>query len=264
MKKRYIVTKLCLAIAGLAISTQSIGKTEATTFTRAQKAQFEQVIHDYILNNPQIISEANQKYQAQQLATSRVKANASAGGDPIRQNSETLFSDGQSPYAGNSNAQTVIVEFLDFQCGHCKQMHKVVQQALNNDKNLKVIYKIYPIFGEQSEYIARTALAAREAGKYKAFHDALLNFKGRVTHDDVNAIAKRLGFDPQSLSKQGYDKAVSQELRNTQRLARSLGVRGTPYFIVAHRPGSDNMKAEVITGSATTEELRQAIKAVRS
>ena len=77
------------------------------------------------------------------------------------------------PTAGNPDGNVVLVEFFDYQCSHCKEMQPVIDKVLSGNKNVKIIYKEFPIFGAASNYAAQMALAAAKQNKYLEFHNAL-------------------------------------------------------------------------------------------
>jgi Thioredoxin len=58
---------------------------------------------------------------------------------------DKLFGDSTSPIAGNPNGDVTVVEFFDYQCGFCKTSQDAVSKLLSADRNVKFIYKEYPI-----------------------------------------------------------------------------------------------------------------------
>src|ERR1041385_4852832 len=84
----------------------------------------------------------------------------------VPQTAKALFNSSESPVAGNPNGDVTIVEFFDYECPHCKEMAPQVANMMQNDKNLKVIFKPLPIFGSMSVFAAKAGLAAAKQGKF--------------------------------------------------------------------------------------------------
>ena len=91
--------------------------------------------------------------------------------------------------------------------------------------------KEFPIFGEHSEFAARAALASKVQGKYWEFHVALMK-ESRVTKNNVMSIAQSVGLDIEALKAEMSKPKYTEAIRQTQRIATSLGIEGTPGFII--------------------------------
>ncbi|KTD50276.1 27 kDa outer membrane protein [Legionella quinlivanii] len=223
----------------------------------AQKKAMEQVIHDYLVNNPEVLIEASQALQQKQQQNMQQQAQAA-----IQTNANDLFSD-KLTVLGNPNGNVTLVEFFDYQCIHCKKMAPIVGGLIQKDPNLRVIYKEFPIFGKSSEQASRAALAAAMQGKYKAMHDALFNQDQKVTDQSINDAAKAAGLDMTKFAADMNSKTVTDALEANRQLAEKLHLMGTPAFIVASTPnGSFKAGSEpaFIPGAASEEALIDLIK----
>jgi len=134
MKFEHIISVGVLS-AALAFSANA----DANSFSATQTADIQKIVHDYIVNNPTVLVEASQKLREQMQAKEQ-KAALSA----IESNKQSLFNDSASPIAGNAQGSVVIVEFFDYQCGHCKEMGPVIDQFVQNNRQVKVIFKELP------------------------------------------------------------------------------------------------------------------------
>ena len=79
-----------------------------------------------------------------------------------------------------------VVEFFDYNCGYCRKALSGLLKAMDEDKNLKVIFKEYPIFGENRLFLLprrHSLLASRE--DIWIFHKALFKVNERVTERAV-------------------------------------------------------------------------------
>lgn len=222
-----------------------------------QKKQIEQVVHDYLIHNPEVLIEVSQVLQQKQQKTMVDQATTAIG-----QNAEQLFMAGTT-VAGNPKGSVTLVEFFDYQCGHCKEMKPVIDELLKADKNLRVIYKEFPIFGKTSELASRAALAAAMQGKYDAMHQALLKMSKRMDDAVVMEAAKSAGLDVTKLKKDMDSKEVTDVLAANRVLAEKLHLMGTPAFIIASTPGG-KFKAgstpSFVPGAASLQTLQDMIK----
>lgn len=253
------ILSLVLSFTAMAQAQQSTVTTNTPTtqsatanqsnFTPDQVKAIEQIVHDYLVKNPQVLIEATRALQAQEFAKAQKEALQA-----IVENKQQLFDDSASPVVGNKNGDVVLVEFFDYQCGHCKAMNDVIQSVLKNNKDLKIIFKELPIFGSNSRFAARAALASVKQGKYFEFHDALLGAENPLTNQKVLDIAKKIGLNIKQLKKDMNEASIQQQIRDNFQLAQKLKLVGTPAFIVANK---DLTKFRFIPGTTTQADLQQ-------
>ena len=255
MNNRHILGFMRFVTLGLALCTMTSTVSASTnTFTPAQEKAMGKVIHQYIVGNPEVLVEASRALQAKQQKTVAQKAT-----NAIVQHADAIFNT-KSPFAGNPNASVAVVEFFDYQCGHCKTMEGVIKQVLAENKNIRVIYKELPIFGENSRNASLAAIAANMQGKYLAFHHALMTERGTMNKKHVFTIAKKLGLDVDKLKKDMKSSAAKAELANNMQLADALGLGGTPAFIVANSKNPTVKTSFFIGGTTTAKALMNYIK----
>lgn len=229
----------------------------ADTMSADQQKQIETVVHDYLVNHPEVLIEASQALQKQQQQNVQQQAKAA-----INENANQLFS-GSLAVAGNPKGNVTLVEFFDYQCIHCKKMATVINALVKKDNNLRVIYKEFPIFGDGSEFASQAALAAAMQGKYQAFHEALLKQDKRLDNKLVLSIAKAQGLNMVKLQKDMKSSTVTEVLETNRKLAEKMHLMGTPAFVVASTPGgqfSDKQEPAFIPGAASMDVLQDLIK----
>ena len=141
-------------------------------------------------------------------------------------------SDPNAPVLGNPDGDVTVVEFIDYNCPYCKRAMPEVQGLLDEDPNVRLVYREWPILGEGSVYASRAALASRVQGKYEEFHLALMGSRGRVEEASVLRIAKEIGLDIDQLKADMQSPDVDEHIESSMRLAQSLGFNGTPSFVV--------------------------------
>jgi protein-disulfide isomerase len=201
----------------------------------------EHVVHDYILEHPEILPQAMEELQRRQNATQL------AG---VRSTVETPF---PGAVLGNPNGAVTLVEFTDFACGYCRQSLKDVQALIAKNPDLRIVVRELPIISPHSPDAAKMALAAAEQGKYHAFHDAMFA-AGQVDPQTIDAVALKVGLDMDRARKVAASPTVEAELNRNLDLARRLGFSGTPSWIAGER---------LIAGAVGLDQLSEAVQAAR-
>ena len=163
------------------------------------------------------------------------------------------------PVAGNPAAPVTVLEFFDYQCSHCTKMAPVMGSLMATNKNVRIIFKELPIKGAASELASRAALAANKQGKYYSFSHALLTTNQSLTRTNILGIAKSLGLNMRQLEKDMESPSVYREIAYNYDLAKQLGVRGTPAFIITKTNEKDINNIHVILGEMSLSELQEAV-----
>ena len=237
-----------IACAALLVAT-SLQASAETTFSDAQKKEIGEVVREYLLKNPEILLDMSRTLEAKQKQTEtemRDKALAASA--------DAVFRSPHDYVAGNPKGDVTMVEFFDYNCGWCKKGFPEVMNLMEKDKNLRVVLKEFPIFGGDSDYAAKAAIAAKKQGKYWDLHTALFSHEGKVTKEVVDETAKAKGLDMEKLKADMNSPEVAQVITDTQVLAQALAINGTPAFII------DN---HLTPGYLPAAELMTAIEEVR-
>ena len=226
-------------------------------FDTSQVQQIQNIVHQYLIKNPQVLVEASVALQKQQQDKAQ-----QAAINAIKQNKTKIFNDPNSPTAGNTKANIVIVEFFDYQCGHCKSMAPIIENILKKNTNLKVILKEFPIFGANSQYAAKTALAAFQLNQknYWALHNKMMGANDPLQNTTVMKLAKKCGYDQSKIKALMANKKITAEIAQNWQLAKAMQLVGTPAFIIAN-PAKG--KYQFIGGATSQQNIEKAIKAVQ-
>lgn len=224
--------RLALLVFYLFFTCQSVAAQSMT------EDQVKQLALEAILENPEIIM------QAVAILQQREKERAASGANSVRLEIE---SDPNAPNLGNPEGDVTVVEFFDYNCPYCRSAGQTVQALLETDANVRVIYREWPILGDDSVIAARAALAAREQGKYEAFHWALMSGDGRVTEAVIFKVARDLGMDVAKLEADMVSPAVEAHIALSNALAQQLGFTGTPAFIVGDKTAPGMLSFDEIT-----------------
>ena len=233
----YIVV-FALACAFLAIAPdRPLGAAEITA---EQRKAIEAIIHDYLMQNPDVLIDALREAEAKANSDADVKA-----AQVLRDRRHEVFDDPAAPVGGNPQGDVTVVEFFDYRCPYCKQVQPALQKLLDQDRKLRFVYKEFPVLGEQSDIAAHAALAARLQGRYEAFHNAMMAAKGQISEELVYRVAGSVGLDVDRLKRDMTDPEIERALSANRALAKALELRGTPGFIIGDHivPGAIDLDA---------------------
>lgn len=209
----------------------------------------EQVVEQYIRAHPEVIEQTLQALQAKREAQERERVR-----NLIATKQAELLNDPNSPVSGNLEGDVTVVEFFDYRCGYCKRVAGAVTQLQQDDPNVRIVYKDYPILGEASVLAARAALASKAQGKHVAFHEALLASKNELTQETIFNIATAVGLDKERLNTDMQNPTLQEVIEGNRALARELGINGTPGFIIG---------TELVPGALELKDLKNLIRQVR-
>lgn len=170
-----------------------------------------------------------------------------------------LLHQSDDPVIGNRQGKVTIVEFFDYQCSYCVKMIPVISAILQKNRNVRVIFKEYPIRGEPSVFASRAALAANMQGKYYQFSHALLNAKQPLTRYYITKVAKEIGLNMNQFNADLKSQRITQTLSNNFRLAQTLDVTGTPAFFIANSQSNNMQEINYIAGAMTQNEIQHII-----
>lgn len=258
------MTKTLLATSLAALSLQTHAAASNTTnpinVTPAERAKIEEVVHQYLLQKPEVIVEAVQNFQRKQYeqAEQTVKKTQQSASSFAN----ALFHQANDPVAGNPNGTITIAEFFDYQCPHCIDMAPVIADILKANPDVRVVFKEFPIRGPVSDFAARAALAANKQGKYYDFSHALLMQKQPLSEASILETAKSVGLNVDELKKDMNDKAVTDQLKNNMKLAQELKLFGTPAFFIGK---TENPKTiNYVPGQMDQKQLQDAIDKAKS
>jgi protein-disulfide isomerase len=199
------------------------------------KKAIEEVVQDYLTKNPEILvamtTELDRRQQEEQ-DLQQTKA--------ISENADALFRSDKSYTAGNPDGDVTVVEFFDYNCGYCRRAMPDVLKLTDTDDKVRVVFKELPIFGGDSEDAAKGALAAKMQGKYLEMHQKLFTEPGKANKEKVLRIANELGLNVPQLEKDMESEEVAEALAEAYALAQSLGLQGTPLYLIGDRtiPGA--------------------------
>jgi protein-disulfide isomerase len=196
----------------------------------ADRARVEQIMRDYLTNNPEILVEMTNELDKRQAAEQSVQQQKA-----ISQNADAIFRSPVSHVAGNPNGDVSVVEFFDYNCPYCRRSLPVVLKLINDDAKVRLVLKELPILSDDSVAAAKLALAANKQGKYFEMHQKLFAEPGKADKEKALRVAKELGLDVDQLQKDAEEPDIKKALNEAKDLAQKLDLKGTPLFLIGDR-----------------------------
>ena len=240
-----MLTRFIALLLAALVAVPALAQTPAAP----DRAAIEKIVREYLIQNPEVLVEAmNELRRRQEVAAAEASKQAIAG------HRKELFEDAAAPVGGNPKGDVTLVQFFDYHCGYCKQVHEPMLSLISEDKNLRVVYKELPILAPESRVAAAGALAAAKQGKYVELHNALMAARGKLTKDRVLAIAKEQKLDVAKLEKDMDAPEIQASIDRNLQLAQAMGVDGTPAFVVGD---------QFAPGAMPIEQLRELVAQAR-
>lgn len=246
--------RILRAIAGMtvasaiAIAAPIFASTaSAEPFDAAKRSEIEAIVKDYLLSNPEVVRDAFMELERRQKDAENV-----ARADTITKSGDLLFNSTRQVVLGNPHGDVTLVEFFDYNCGYCKRSLADMERLLAEDDNLKVVLKEFPVLGQGSVEAAQVAVALNMTSPelYQKFHEALLTGRGQANAARARAVAEEVGADIQAIEKAIKDPEVAATIEEVYGLANSLGLTGTPSYVVGD---------EVVFGAVGYDQLKSRI-----
>jgi protein-disulfide isomerase len=180
---------------------------------------------------------------------------ATAAVIPVEQQ-RLILKDSGTAALGAANPEVTVVEYFDYNCPYCRKLAPSIHDLVNNDHQVAVVFKEWPIFGGISVYAARSALASQWQGKYLTAHDALIRAPRLSQASDVDETLQSAGIDLPEIKRTlaAHGAQIDAILARNNAEAHSLGMRGTPGLLVGR---------DVSTGIGDLAGLQKAVAEAR-
>ena len=204
-------------------------------------------LEDFILNNPEIIIKSLNDFEKKKEIEllSRQK-------EYLKNNTTLIQSPDYNLFDGKPNAEKIIVEFFDYNCGYCKRAHKEIMDLLDQKRDIKVIYKNLPIISNQSTYLAKLSLALGKKNNslFLEFHDYIFNLK-KIDQKGIESFFKRKKISFEKIQVLSQSEDINLKLEQNLEIANKIGISGTPAYVIEN---------ELISGFVGKGMLKSLLK----
>jgi protein-disulfide isomerase len=239
------------AILG-ALAVAPAAMAQNAVFNEQQKQAIGEVVKDYLLKNPEVLTEVISELEKRQA-----QAQQASQAGAVKETQQTLLNASHSYVVGNPSGDVTLVEFFDYNCGYCKRALADVQTLMKTDPKLRVVLKDFPVLGPDSVEASRVALAVKnqlQGPQLLDYHVKVMDTRGRVNGERAMSVAKDMGVDMARLRKDIDSPDVRNALQENMALGDKLSLTGTPAFIVGET---------VIPGAVGLDPLKQLVDNVR-
>lgn len=146
---------------------------------------------------------------------------------------------------GAVDAPVVMVDYSEFQCPFCGRFARDTEPKLIKkyvDKGiLRIEWRDFPYLGKESGAAALAGRAAADQDKFWQFNQAMFANQGtpnsgKLTTAYFVKIAKKIGLDTNKFQQDLNSKKNQQAIQKDFDEGQSIGVSGTPAFIINGRP----------------------------
>jgi protein-disulfide isomerase len=188
----------------------------AQSFNAQEQAEMRAIVREYLVNNPDVLREALDAL-AERTQSERW---------------QRIKSDRRDFSLGPADAPIVIVEFFDYRCGFCHAALEWVTDVSRTRRDVRIVLKEFPILSEQSMEASRAAIAAMPQGRYWAFHQALMGFRGELTTARIDQLARESGIDVVRMRRGMESEAITQLIMDNRAHAIEMENTATPIFLI--------------------------------
>lgn len=144
------------------------------------------------------------------------------------------------PFLGPENAPVTITVFTDFTCMYCQQGEHTVNSIYKSyGGKVRVVYKMLPMSGHPGAIeAAQFMLAAYKQNPEKSWKlfEEFFNHRddiiGKGSDAFLRSAAMEMGFDMKRLLADASGKEVQALMKEDEKDANTLSVKGTPFFLV--------------------------------
>ncbi len=168
-----------------------------------------------------------------------------------------------NPYVGQENAPVTIAVWFDFQCSFCKRFEntalKEVRDIYVKEGTVRIVYKDFPILGQQSTDAALYSSAVWEAypTRWYEWFAAMFADDGESTAnlEAMNAISTSLGLDSSRIEKMMKDNGTRYQAAIDADFAegQGFGIGGTPASIIGKQLISGAQPYAVVSAAIDAE-----------
>ncbi len=178
-----------------------------------------------LTQNPKIIGDAMTAFQRYQAEEQERALNEMYAAHAAEINDETNL-----PFVGPKDAKVTVVEFFDFNCGYCKRLSASIEKIVADNADVKVVFKPLTFLG--SVYQAKGGMAANKQGKFLEYYKEVMDFQGRMTEADVDAVATKIGLNIDQFKADLNSDETNKALSSVNDVAQAVQVDGVPMVFV--------------------------------
>jgi protein-disulfide isomerase len=132
---------------------------------------------------------------------------------------------------GPQSAPVTLVEYGDYECPYCRQLHPIMREIMKRTEDVRLVYRHFPISKLHPHALkaAEAAEAAGAQGRFGELHNLLFEQDRPLDDETLARLARRAGLDIERYTKEMaaglYAKKVEEDFKTA---LYGGGVTGTP------------------------------------
>lgn len=252
MKYAQLIIGLLVGTAlggAVVLAGTSTGGSSTGGSAKLDKAAIQEIIRETIPQEGKLLMDALNNYQQDQQRERTAQATDALKDKAVQ---DEIYHDPEVAFAGNPDATRVVAEFFDYNCPACKMQFKALAELLEKDKNVKVVFHEYPIFGPQSDTNSKIGLGVFNVApnKYFAFHDKMMANEGRTDEATAYQYVKDLGINVDKVKAFVESPKAQAGIDKSRQIGSRMGIQGTPSVFIG---------AEMIPHAVSYQEIEQRL-----
>jgi protein-disulfide isomerase len=139
-----------------------------------------------------------------------------------------------APLRGPREAKVRIIEFADYECPYCRQVHPLLQKLEKEfDGKIALVFKDMPLpIHPAAEKAAEAAHCAGAQGRFWELHDMIFDNPKQAEVGQLKEYARALHLDTERFDKCLDSGEQSTAVQKEFEEAKTLGLTGTPSFFI--------------------------------
>ncbi|HUJ75870.1 MAG TPA: thioredoxin domain-containing protein, partial [bacterium] len=172
---------------------------------------------------------------------------------------------GNQPALGDPHAPLLLVEFTDFQCPFCAHFEVEtfprIKQEYVDTHRLRYVAVDFPLpMHKYALDASQAAQCAQAQGRYWEVREALFHLKGHLERDNLVKLAQLMGLDMGRFLPCLQSQQVREAIKAEMALGYSIGVSGTPTFVVSRTRNGHIESSRMIEGAVSYAVFDEAFK----
>ena len=148
-------------------------------------------------------------------------------------------SDDRDHFRGPRDAAVTLVEYGDYECGHCGQAHVILHRLMSQaGGRVRLVFRNFPLtqIHPHAQSAAEAAEAAGAQGKFWEMHDILYERQAALGAEQLLSHAEEIGLDVPRFQRELAQRVHAGRVREDFLSGVRSGVNGNPHVLHQRPP----------------------------